>query len=182
MDRAAYIVEGFQEKRFLQRACPNRPVRIIGCNGKNVCPYEIARRIASHYRQLTDRCYPIITWLDLEGRTIRADLFRSQLLEALSGEGVGDDLVLGIADRMIENWILADSETVSDKIGSQFDMPDGPDVNGKAFLSSIFSDYHETTSGVELLLKCRPSKMRQSPSFNQFYQLLPENGCYWLSK
>ena len=55
--------------------------------------------------------------------------------------------------------------------------------HGKSIACSCIHNYHETTTGVELLLSCRASRMREnSASFARLYEQLPDTDCWWLCR
>lgn len=183
MNRAAFLVDGHQEKKFVQKVCPGKPVRMLNLNGNSVTPEAIAKRVASHCRLFHDRYHPIIIWVDREDRDTSASALVAELKNAIRAEGVQDDIVLGVADRTIENWILADRETVHPRCRDVVPYPRQPDgFNGKSRMKKLVADYHETTVGVELLTKCYASRMKTSESFKAFVENLPNNDCWWLAR
>lgn len=183
MNKAAFFVDGHQEKLFLQKVCSGLTIRRIGCNGCSVSSSAIAKRIASQCRLLHGKCYPIFVWVDLENRPVTASDFAAELLQSLVAEGVNDSITIGVADHCIENWILADRQTVEPYCHGDLAYPDHFDgYNGKSRIKRLIPDYNETTIGVELLSKCNPSQMIQSSSFKAFYDQLPKDGCRWLMR
>ncbi len=68
---------------------------------------------------------------------------------------------------MIENWILADFETVKENCKTEKKLTGVQEgSHGKKILSECLKEkYHETTVGVMLLSKCRASIMRASNSW-----------------
>ena len=182
--KPAFLVDGHLEKKFVQRACPNMVVRLLQCNGENVALEAIAKRVLTQCRLLSGKCQPMVVVVDREGRKQSAVDMSAELLSLVKKDGVTDELIVAVADRNIENWILADTETVA-KMHHNIETlwvetPDG--FNGKARLKQALRTYHETTTGVDLLLKCRPSVMRSSPSFNRFVQKIADFDCWWLEK
>lgn len=183
MNNVAFFVDGHLEKYFIQDVCKGKVVRMIGCNGKNVSTQAIAKRIASLCRLLGGRCYPIITCIDREDRTISADKLSSDLLKAIRDEGISDDIIIGVADKMIENWILVDKDVVLERANKGKKYPykiEG--LGGKGLIKKLIPNYHETTIGVELLKECRPSKMVSSRSFKNFYKKIDKFDCWWLKR
>jgi len=183
MSNVAFLVDGHLEKRFIQNVCPNKTVRILNCNGKSVSVTAIAKRVATHCRLFKGKFYPIIIIVDLEDRHISAQIFHNDLLHAIRNEGINDDIILGIPNQMIENWILADKKLVSCYTKKQpvwSGTPDG--FNGKSHLKFLIEGYHETTIGVELLVKCFASRMCDSPTFKDFFDKLFSDTCWWLQR
>lgn len=183
MNNAAFLVDGHQEMKFLQKICPGRTVRRLNLNGNSVVSSALAERIASFCRLFQSRYYPIVIWVDREDREASASEFANELEQAIRAEGVTDDIVVGVADRAIENWILADKETVRPYCDEGTRYPQQSDgFNGKSRMKKLVKGYHETTTGVELLSKSYASRMKTSSSFKEFVDKLPENECWWLNR
>lgn len=184
MSNAAFLVDGHLEQIFIQRICPNRPVRRINCNGKNVSVVAIVARIAMQCRLLSSRYHPVIIVIDREDRDLTANEFATELLDHIRASGVNDNIIIGIADRMIENWILADHDALNQYPGKRQNIPTSCEGDhGKNIIKSCLNHYHETTVGVELLETCKPSTMiANSPSFKSFYEQLPKNCVFWLNR
>jgi hypothetical protein len=185
MKNPACLVDGHLEKKFVQRTCPNMMVRLLQCNGDNVALEAIAKRIVTQCMLLHGKHYPIIVVVDREDRKQSAVDIATQLLSLVRAEEITDELIVAVADRNIENWIIADSQAIK-AVYPNFRQtwsgtPDG--FNGEAKLRrALGGTYHKTTDGVDLLLKCKPSAMRKSPSFDYFYQHVKEIGCWWIDK
>ena len=183
---AAFLVDGDLEKKFFQRKCPKTTVKKIGCNGRDVSLDEIAKRVATQIRTLGGKCFPIVIVIDRESRPEDTATISVTLLEKIKSEGITDHLIVAVADRMIENWILADYQNVLTYDGAKplkkaLQTFDGE--NGKATLKRIIPNYHETTIGVDLLCNSRTSIMSQSSnSFESFFNQLKSqlHGCHWL--
>jgi hypothetical protein len=159
-------------------------VRLLQCNGDNVALEAIVKRIITQCILLHGKYHPIIVVVDREDRVKSAVDIASELLSLVRAEDITDELVLAVADRNIENWIIADYETVR-AIYPKFKktwsgIPDG--FNGEGKLRSAIGTYHKTTIGVDLLLKCRPRAMQKSPSFKYFFQQIKKIDCWWLKK
>jgi hypothetical protein len=114
MASSAFLVDGHLEQYFIQQVCPDHPVRRIGCNGHSVSLEAIAKHIASHCRLFDNRYYPIIIIIDREDRDETACEIKNSLITLLQKEGVKDSLIVAVADRMIENWILADQSVIKE--------------------------------------------------------------------
>jgi hypothetical protein len=67
MPEPAFLVEGQMEQRIIQSLCPNKPVRLIRCNGDDVSMAAIARALNARLRLLLNYS-PIIIILDRERR------------------------------------------------------------------------------------------------------------------
>jgi hypothetical protein len=147
----AFIVEGQMEQRILRKLCPGSPAKRIGCNGDNVALEVMAKFIATQIRLLGNRHYPIFVIFDREQRDDTSIEIAARVLNLLSGLGlVNHDIRIFIPDRMTEDWILKDIESLEGrlkvpKIGGKY--------SGKGGLTKLLGDhtpYNECTTGVEL--------------------------------
>ncbi|MDT8375808.1 MAG: hypothetical protein RQ867_03605 [Mariprofundaceae bacterium] len=183
-NRAAFIVEGHMEQKFIKKICPGRPVRRIECNGESVSPEAMAKRIDTLCKTFGGRYFPIVVWVDLEKRKCDVNSFRASLYQELESLGVRDEVMIGVADRSTEIWVLHDREKVlevfpeiSNPIPRQLEGK-----SGKGVMKRLLDTYHETTDGFDLLCACRASVMIKSDSFKSFYDLLYHLECPWLSR
>jgi len=113
MINPAFIVDGFTEKLIIQQLCPGRPISRTDLNGKNVTLDAIAKKIASLIRLFNNRNYPIVVLIDKEERDKSVREIIDSLHSKLEENGIVDcDVRIGVADRMIENWILAAPKNV----------------------------------------------------------------------
>jgi len=186
MSDPAFLVDGHLEKKFIQQICPGKTVRILNCNGKDVHMSAIAERIATQCRLLKGKYYPIIIVIDRECRDESFLEIKNSLTQEVKNLQVNDQLIIAVADRMIENWIVADIATVSKYSSKVVSHKEYDGKHGKNILTKILKNYHETTDGVSLLVSCYASRIRaNSPSFGSFYDELAENKieeCWWLSR
>lgn len=176
----ALFVEGMTEKLVIQKICPGIPIKIIN-NGKDVSPLIIAKQIATLFRLLNNRHYPVVVILDREERALTADEFAAQIVGCLSRlEIPTDQIILAIPDRMIENWILADpncSPCIS--ADEEYEGTDGKSVLTR-LLGTIDTKYHGPTVGVDLLCSINPTAAAaRSTSFNSFVQRM-RPFCRWV--
>lgn len=183
MPEPAFLVEGQMEQRIIQRLCPGKPVRLIGCNGDDVSMAAIAKALNVNLRLLKNY-HPVVILLDRERRTVSSEELITELERILDENGHQGRYVIGMADRTIENWILSDWEHVcSQSPGYKEFTGDSEACHGKSTLRRLMPQntfYHETTVGVDLFLRCRPKQMRQqSGSFAAFVTKI-RFGCYWL--
>jgi len=184
MNNPAFLVDGNLEQKFIQRSCPGKTVNRINCNGEDVEVSAIVSRIATQCRLLGNKYYPIVVIIDRESRDISTEELCTQILAGLRGEGITDKLIVAASNRMIENWILADPEVVRQHPNFQKAPPAKCEgLNGKKLMKECIRYYHETTIGVDLLLKCRASYLRKnSESFAYLYKKLPSKRCWWLNR
>jgi hypothetical protein len=175
----AFLVDGITEQRFIQRICPNRPVRVTGLNGKSVRTDALAKRLASLIRLWNGRYYPIVIVVDRECREEAAADFGASLQSCLRVEGVTDQIVVGVADRMIENWMIADPA-----VWPAHQLPDHVDgCSGVNVVKGYMSSYDKAASGPVLLYRSRASEIKQrSPSFAALAEQLEGVDCHWLGR
>lgn len=181
MSNPAFIVDGYTELKIVQFLCPGQPVKRTDCNGKDVKIPIIAKRIATHIRILSNRHYPIIVLVDKENREISNEEMASQIRQCLKSEGIeNQDIRIGVADRMIENWIIADWESLTDNNKLKPSTTDG--CNGAALIKKVKSSYDKTTDGVELFKMTRQSVLyTKSASYKYFIDQLSGIECPYLT-
>ncbi len=188
MNSPAYLVEGDLEQKFIQTICPGCPVSKINCNGDEVGLVAIGKRVGTLGRLYHKRHSPLVVVFDREGRALEANAIELALMELLKQEAIDVPIIIGVADRHIENWILADYETfaeaarISNPPGAQsFEGHKGKSVIKKALGKN--RPYIETIDGVAWLSAARPGVVCQnSPSFKRLTDALADLPCRWLSQ
>jgi hypothetical protein len=189
MTNPAFIVEGHLEQHFVQAICPGSPVRRIGCNGTGVTIEALAKHVATHARLLQRRYDPIIIVFDRELRKEACECLGRQLQMELEKLDVIARTIIGIPDRDIEAWILADYESFANLVGIEPTVPDGlfegKKCKGKLkTLAARTCFYNEIIHGVPWLKNAKPYRMRTcSASFATFYEQLHQVvNCRWLQQ
>ena len=185
MSKPAFMVDGHMEMKFLQSICKGHPITRLNINGKDVRISAIAQRVATQSR-LLKTCSPIVIFFDREDRKEPADKLTEEFVRELANAGVEADTIVGVSDRMIENWVLADFEVFSEHYGlsgepeKNFEGTDGKSEIRKLLPAN--RTYEETSDGVSILKRCRPSIMADgSPSFDAFRKRL-DIDCWWLER
>lgn len=180
MSNPAFIVDGFTEKLILQQICPGCRVSRTDLNGKSVSIEAIAKKIASLIRLLNNRHYPIIILIDKEERDETVGAIIEKLETNIKGNGVvNQDLRIGVADRMIENWIISDWNCLNVGAEKKPSLTEG--VNGSSIIKKIKGNYGKTTDGVELFLSANPKEIyKNSESFRLFADRLEGVDCKYL--
>ncbi len=180
MPNPAFIVDGHTEQRFIGCICPGQPVRRTNMNGNSVTIEAIAKKVASLIRLLGNRYYPIIVLVDKENREEPFQDLVEELHQCILGHGLDDqDIRIGFADRMIENWIVADFEKIGD-IENKPVQTDG--LNGASLIKKNRGRYNKVIDGVELLLMVDRSVVyRESPSYKDFIGKLEGIDCEYLN-
>jgi len=187
MNNPAFLVEGDLEQKFVQNVCPKSPVRRINCNGKTVEISEIAKRVGTLGRLLHKRYSPLVVVFDREKRPESCEDIERIFRTSLEQEDIDVPVLVGIPDRDIENWILADFEIFVNvtKIEKPTAKIHFEGKKGKSEIRKLLppnKTYVETIDGVSWLRRCRPTKMICSASFDRFAKVMKEIPCWWLSE
>lgn len=176
MSKPAFIVDGQTEMRIIQSICPGVPVRRTDLNGKFVKIEAIAEKIVQLIKLLNSKYYPIIILVDREDRTISSTDMTSKLRELINNRCT-DEIIIGIPDIMIENWLLVSKNVAENCLKSG--SCDG--FNGHSELKRTNPNYHKLTDGEKLFKGVDFSKLfKSSASFREFiYQFPQEMNCYY---
>ncbi len=178
MSKPAFIVDGFTEKLILDRICPGCKITRTDLNGNTVTIAAIAKKVASLIKLLGNKFYPIIIIVDKEDREESCDLLIEELTTGLIQNGCGDqDIRVFFADRMIENWIIADWNVLN----NLKDKPITTDgLRGSKIIKDSLGSYSKTIDGVELFLKCDSRIIYEnSPSFKQMIDGIQDIKCFY---
>jgi len=184
----AFLVEGHLEQAFVQNVCPGTPVRRIGCNGDDVSVIAIAKRVATHGRLLQRRYDPLVVIFDRERREETAEELELALRQALRDEGICATTLIGIPDRDIEVWLLADPEVFRQcaRVSNEVECKPCEGYKGKAAIKHLLGvgrTYVESVDGPQWLKKARASEIRKnSPSFARLFDALERLDCWWLKE
>ena len=183
------IVEGHLEHIFIRENCGTRIKVLKLSNGDSVSPGALAKQIYYQLAALSVQPSYVAILADRESRTEESIDLENLITQALGTYKVTLPFSVHVPDKMIENWIIADSE-VLEKEKLELGLVCGTEgCNGKAKLKQAFKNnnrkYSETEDGPRLLRRCSASKIRHvSPSFARFHsalaQAIPE--CHWLNK
>ena len=188
MIKPAFLVEGDLEQKFVQNTCPGCPVQKINCNGDDVSVASIAKRVGTLGRLLHKKHSPLVVVFDREKRTDSPDEIESLFRKELQAEDIQVPVIVGIPDRDIENWILADLEVFQQAIGANpgDDKTIYEGQKGKTIIKKQLGQgrsYVETIDGVAWLKSCRPDIMsKNSFSFAKFAEALSGISCWWLKQ
>jgi hypothetical protein len=181
----AFIVDGQQEKKVVQRLCTDVPVRVTNLNGKDVELSVIAKTVASLIKLLRGRHFPVFVIVDREGRNESSEQIELFLKnELITNYEVDVEVNIATPDRMLENWIIAGNPMCEDNRLLQENPPPLADgSNGKVFLKKMLNDknksYYETGNGVDLFCtidmdgaaaRDMDGAAARSPIFARFYR------------
>lgn len=182
----AFFVEGMLEREFLSNVCPQAHIFKLP-NGKDVELSLIVDRIIAYWSPYRGALRYGVIVLDRERRQQSAQNVVQSITDGLVDHGIPEtDFCVGCPDIMIENWILADHNRVSEKTGVQFPAYAGDGSPAKteldAALKGIGIKYHGPTTGARLLKSARPSIIAQnSASATSFFESLNID-CWWLDR
>lgn len=188
MTNPAFIVDGDLEFKTLQRLCPGTKVNKSNCNGKDVEINVAASRIASLIRLMDGKYYPIIILYDREDRVQTSSEIAEQLEKCLREEKVNDQLIIGVPDRMIENWILGDVSKLiaGGKLRKKISSSSIEGTKGKSIIRKYLPKgriYHETVEGVNWFISANPLEIYNNClSFKNVVDKLRGIKCPWLLK
>ncbi len=172
----------FKKKKIIQKLCPDSPVNLTNLNGKDVAIDAIAKRLQSLINILNNRYYPIVIIIDREKREQSYSDIKCELEQEIKKYGINDILHIGVPDRMIENWILADwiSFCSNINVNKNKTKPSYEGLSGKGQIKKLYPSYHETTNGVKLFLDSNPKAIYEnSPSFKNFIDSISNINCHW---
>ena len=184
-----FITDGDMEKDFLEKICSRKHrIRKVP-NSKNLSAERMTEFIETHVRELIDHQLNFVIWVDHEGKDVSPIEYENAIRERL-GPIINDAtrLYIGIADRMKENWMLADPDAIMQHYGSAFEYETTYEgCGGKTALKrhalSCGDSYIERVDGVDILTKCVPETMaRNSPSAERFFSQLGDFDCWWLQR
>lgn len=176
MSNPAFIVDGYTEKLIIGKICPGKPIRRTDLNGNSVTIKAIANKISSLIRLLNNKYYPIIILIDKEDRQEDCESIIENLKNELKNKGhVNEDIRISVADKMLENWIIADWNLISESVAK----PEKTDsLNGSTIIKKHKGTYGKTTDGVELFTNADPTIIyKNSPSFRTFISTLEGLDC-----
>ena len=189
MNNPGFIVEGKQEKKILERICPNQTIRKIS-NGHKTPLAVIAKDIFAELKSFNSYCYPVIVIFDRENKKRKNNIeeivkeVRSELkdLETQKTRGMTDGIIFGIPDLTLETWILP----FVDEYGKFTTKPaqgyDGERCLGKLEnrLEKAGIQYDKAGNGVKMFVdNVDPIELSTvSPSFKSFYDQIKPH-CKW---
>ena len=181
MPSPVFLVEGQTEKLFIEQLCPGAKILRLEINGRNVAIDAIVARAASLIRLQQGRTSPSIILFDREERPEPANAIAQEFSNKLGRILPAERIVVGVADRMIENWILADWDSLRSLVPNLPQAPTTTDgLKGNVVLRRLLGSYSKTLDGPRLLRSARATFIQlQSQSFAAFRAQLTVP-CPWL--
>jgi hypothetical protein len=152
MERIAAIVEGHTEAHFVHATyAASHIIRPIP-NGETVPVEQIIEAILDAMDVIGGNISKILILLDREQREMEAEDFLSKIQSALELRCGTRKLYIGVADRQIENWIVADEQEMRNRYKPDFEYQ-GDGCGGKAVLEKINGGVSLGPFDTALLLK-----------------------------
>lgn len=173
------IVDGIGDHAAFRERYGSR-IRVMkadGPRGHMVTPEALASSCKKQIELLRAYgCSSVAVITDYEGRAGNIDSFCGQLNKLFAGYALKIAVVAYCADRMIENWILADVSYLASKKKYLRSVKQRcfESTNGKVELKKLFQhghDYNEVRHGAELFSLIRaPYAVKQSASFKKLQE------------
>jgi hypothetical protein len=180
MPNPIFFVDGQTEQRVIQSFCKGTPVQVTGLNGKSVSIVAIAKKLAALIKLRGGRNYPIIVIIDREQRLESFEQIAIQLRSALDAEGLqNEDIRIGVADKMFENWILADWLSLTQ---DQTPPKKMEGRHGTGEIRKVVEKYNKSTDGVRLFKAASQERIyANSNSYRHLVDQLTDIDCLLLN-
>jgi len=160
MERIAALVEGHTETHFVKAAYPRAIVQRCLPNGKDVDIDVIIETIHDRMEILGGDIKKVLIIFDREGRTESAEYIQNYVREKLSKICNNRTFYIGVSDKQIENWIVADS----DYIGKRYIKPEykypGDGTSGKEILKRLHGTDQAPGDKARMLKLTTPSQSK----------------------
>jgi hypothetical protein len=183
MERIAALVEGQTEHHFVKKTYANSVIQRPFPNGKDVPIEVITECLLDAIETLGGDISKVLVLLDREGRAESADAMRTAIGAALVTASPNRSFYVGVTDRHIENWILADEDFVRGTFGQPSYVYLGDGTKGKPALDDVSNkSLRSPTEKAEMLKACSALKGQQlSPSLAAFCATVNFD-WYWIGK
>lgn len=180
MINPCFIVDGQMEQMIINHFCPDKPVRLLNCNGKDVS-IEAAAKKASSLIRLMKRNYPVILIFDREKRVESSEEIARKLFDEIQKCGVNNvEVIIGVPDKMMENWMLADIKSINSHFDLHENQQNFEGTGGKSKIKQLVNPktYSETHDGPELAKRCDLLTVySNSVSFHCFFEKVKKLCC-----
>ena len=177
------FVEGTMEKIFVNSNFSY--VHLIQLNnGSSWTLPAMREQILTNFRVLASIPDFIVVWFDREGMPSSASAIADEIRDAIASEGYPSHKVaVLIPDKMCENLILADQQTIRQEFSNETYEYPGDGTHGKSLLKCWYKDagqnYKETFHGVRLLKKIRLNRCAESSSSAKKFVEMLDLECWW---
>jgi hypothetical protein len=180
------FVEGDMEQMFLNNNF--NYVKVVSVsNGISWSTNALADQIASFYKADEYYSWWMIVWVDRERRPENSDEIEQHIREKLCDAGADPERIkILVADRMIENVILADEKFIRLHFGDIDYSYQSSGLGGKRILSEKYGQlgihYRETKHEVAALKMIRLFRAAQScAAVSRFVNVNPLP-CWWIDQ
>jgi len=182
MERIVALVEGHMETHFVNSTYANAIVQRPFPNGDDVELDLIIEAINDQLETVGGEITKVIVLMDREGRKLNPKEIADFVLAGIAPNNPGRQFYIGVSDREVENWILADEQSVSVMCGRANYQYDAEGRNGKGVLQKL-------TNGIDLGYRDKASLLKasyasrikeKSPSFELFLNSIDFN--WWWSE
>lgn len=189
MPKLAFFIEGDMEKEFIENSCKGAMIGRIP-NGEGVCISVIAKKISAFYKLYQKSSREFVVILDREGRLQDCSELIAQLKASLAALGIDvtKNWYFGMADRSIENWIVADEKLIQEEFALGAYQYNLESKSGTKLLQELFRKrkgevYNKRVDGSRLLKRmCLRRASARSASAKVFFESVVKGvtGCWWL--
>lgn len=182
MERIVALVEGHMETHFVRSTYANAIVQRPFPNGRDVALEIIVECIIDALETVGGGIYRIIILLDREQRTLESCDIAAFILSSVRSAFPTRRFFVGVADRQIENWIVADEEFVRNRFGLASYTYAGDGTYGKGVLDTLCGNDLRGPKDKALMLKaCSATRSAQgSQSLRAFVSSI-DFGWRWAS-
>jgi len=137
MEKILALVEGHTETHFVKQTYGNSIVLRPFPNGDDVAIELIIESILDVMGTIGGGITKVLILLDREGRDISASDMRKMIGDAISETCRHCTVSVGVTDRHIENWILADEDRVRQQYGPADYAYPGDGFRGKGMFEKM---------------------------------------------
>jgi hypothetical protein len=120
MERIVALVEGHTEAHFIEATYANAIVQRPFPNGKDVAIDVIVESIVDALETVGGSIKKVVVLLDRERREASAAEIAGRIISELTHKCPSRKIYVGVSDRQIENWILADEIYIRRRFNTEF--------------------------------------------------------------
>jgi len=173
MEKIAAIVEGHTEEHFIRATYASVHITRPIPNGRTVTTEVVIEAIIDALELIGGNISKVVVLLDREQRDLDAEAFIMAIRNGITPRCGARAIYIGVADRQIENWIIADEQEMRSRFDRTFKYP-GDGCAGKTVLQSLSGGTSRGPRDTALLLKsCSATRSAgNSPSLSRFIQAI----------
>jgi hypothetical protein len=172
MESIVALVEGHLETHFINLTFQNPIVMRPFPNGRDVSADLIIEAIEERLETIDGTLKRVLILFDRENRNETAASLAQKVRNALQKYSVSRSIYIGVADRMAENWIVADVGRMRIEFGDLDYSYEGDGTNGKSTLRKLNGGQDAGFRDKAALLKrcSAQTAANNSPSLHDFLQ------------